>query len=418
MLNLGMDPHIFQLKNGIRVVFQPQLSHISHACILIHAGSRNESPLEYGIAHFIEHLLFKKTKKRNTHQILNRLEVVGADLNAYTNKEYTCLHASFLTEYLNRSLDLFEDLIFNSVFPDHEIEKERGVILDEIASYLDSPEEAILDDFEDQVFKGHGLGHNILGYSDQIQNIQKQDILNFIKSQYVTESIVIGISGNYTIKQIERACERYFDYLEGSSKESISENIVLPKPEQIEVLKPINQAHYILGTSAYSLHDNKKYVLYLINNYLGGMGMSSKLNMVIREKYGIAYTVESNYAPFTDTGLFHVYFGTDPEKYKKALKLVFQEFKKLRENKLSTLHLKQAKTKFKGQIALGEENRLSLLISFCKNILDYNRIPSLEEFFNSIDSITSSQVMEVAQELLYPEKFHSLYFKPDADEDI
>src|SRR5690606_33492349 len=195
------------------------------------------------------------------------------------------------------------------IFPDHEIEKERGVILDEIASYLDSPEEAILDDFEDQVFKGHGLGHNILGYSDQIQNIQKQDILNFIKSQYVTESIVIGISGNYTIKQIERACERYFGYLEGSSKESISENIVLPKPEQIEVLKPINQAHYILGTSAYSLHDNKKYVLYLINNYLGGMGMSSKLNMVIREKYGIAYTVESNYAPFTDTGLFHVYFG-------------------------------------------------------------------------------------------------------------
>lgn len=408
-----MNPEIFQLKNGIRVVFQPQQSHISHACILIHAGSRDEKPFEYGIAHFIEHLLFKKTKKRNTHQILNRLEVVGADLNAFTNKEYTCLHASFLNEYLNRTLDLFEDLIFNSVFPENEIEKERGVILDEIASYLDSPEDAIMDDFEDQIFKGHGLGHNILGYSDQIKHIQKEHIHDFIKKHYVTESIVIGISGNYTRKQIEKSCERYFSYLENSQKQEDSLDFELPKPQQIELLKPINQAHYVLGAPTFSLHDERKYTLYLINNYLGGMGMSSKLNMVIREKYGIAYTIESNYSPFTDTGLFYVYFGTDPDKYKKALKLVFQEFKRLRENKLSLLHLKQAKAKFKGQIALGEENRMGLLISFCKNLLDYDRIPSLEEFFTSIDKVSASDVMEVAQEILQVENFHSLYFKPD-----
>lgn len=395
-------------------MWQPIASPITHACLLIHAGSRDEDESEYGIAHFIEHLLFKKTEKRGTYQILNRLESVGADLNAYTSKEYTCLHASFLNPYLNRTLDLFEDILFHSQFPEDEIEKERGVILDEISSYLDSPEEAILDDFEDQVFDGHGLGHNILGYKKQVRRFKRQNLINFLEKKYSTEGLVIGITGNYTRKYVVKICEKIFGHLPAKALPGRQIGLMPTSPRKTVLDRPINQVHHIVGATAYSLHDEKRFALMFLNNYLGGMGMSSRLNMLVREKHGIAYTIESSYHPFTDTGLFHIYVGTDLAKFEKAEEVIFKELKRLREKPLTVRALQHAKTKFKGQIALGEENRMGLIISHCKNLMDYQFIPTLDEIFQKIDVVSADDVREIAQEIFREDRFHSLTFKPRA----
>lgn len=407
-----MDYQQFTLQNGIRVVFQPSNGSISHACIVVNVGARDEAQGQFGLVHFIEHLLFKKTEKRSTNQILNRLELVGADLNAYTTKEYTCIHASFLKDHLTRTLDLFEDILFHSVFPDQEIEKERGVIMDEIASYLDSPEEAIADDFEDLLFKGHPLGHNILGNEDSLGKLTRKDVLDFIRGHYLPGELVIAITGNYEPKKIDYWVNRYFGELpEGSAQDKRGQSLECV-PQKEEWKRPISQFHSVLGTIAYDSYHPDKYALMLLNNYLGGMGMSSKLNLQIREKYGIAYNIESNYVPFSDTGLFSIYYGTDVEKARKCEKLIIKELQLLCRQKLGKMQLHQAKQKFMGQIALGEENRMGVLIAMAKNMLDYGRVNSLEEVLASIEQVTAEQALAVANEILHPGGLTTLNFVP------
>lgn len=413
-----MEFETLRLPSGLRVVLQYADSPVSHACVLINAGSRHEEPSRFGLAHFIEHLLFKKTERRTTAQILNRLESVGADLNAYTTKEYTCLHASFLTPYLRRTLDLFEDLLFHSVFPPEELDKERHVILDEIASYQDSPEDSIMDDFEDQVFAEHGLGHNILGTPSDVLALKKEDVLAFMARYYRPADMVIGISGRYTLKTLRREIEKAFGQLPASPLPATRKPVSLwsaPSfnPRYIVEPRPINQVHHVMGAPAYGIHDHRKTGLLLLNNLLGGMGMSSRLNMVVREKHGIAYTIESNFTPFADTGLFTVYFGTDTDKYERARKLVLREFKKLREQRLGPVQLHQAKKKFKGQIALGEENRLSLLIVQSKSLLDHDRVETLGEVFEKIDSVSASELQDIANEVLDERQLSTLIFLPE-----
>jgi len=408
-----MDHHLITLPNGLRVVFKPSNLPIAHACIVINVGTRDELTDQFGIAHFTEHLIFKKTSKRSTNQILNRLELVGADLNAYTTKEYTCIHASFLNKHLNRTLDLFEDILFHSTFPPNEIEKEKGIILDEIASYQDSPEDAIADDFEDLIFKDHELGHNILGTEDDLTTLKKEDFDNFVNNHYQPNNMVIGITGNYTVNKIKRIVEKLYGNLpiHPNTQKRIIPSVIEPK--SISLPKPINQVHYMLGNQGYSLHDQKKTALMVLNNMLGGMGMSSRLNLEIREKHGIAYTIESNYTAYSDTGIFSVYFGTESDKIDKAFKLVLKEFKKLRDKKLSPVQLKQSKNKFIGQIALGEENRTALIIAMAKNIIDYGEVETLEKIYTRIDKVTSDEIWEVSNEILNPDKLNSLIFKPD-----
>lgn len=408
-----MEGELIELSNGIRIVLQPVVSPVSHACMLVNAGARDEEAGQYGMAHFIEHLLFKRTDKRTTNQILNRLEVVGGDLNAYTTKEYTCIHASFLSPYLERTLDLFEDLFFHSVFPEEEMEKEKGVILDEMASYLDSPEDAIMDDFEDLVFEGHGLGHNILGTAPDLQAFSKRDILQFMAQTYNTHEIVIGISGNYTAKKVRRLAEKILGGIPENTcpKKRSAPGVTCSR--QAVHRKPINQVHYVMGNAAYGVHHGHKVGLLLLNNLLGGMGMSSRLNLVVREKHGIAYTIESNYTPYSDTGLFYIYFGTDEEKAVRARRLVAKELKKLREQALGTVQLHQAKQKFKGQIALAEENRLSLIISMAKNVMDYGRVQPLTELFGQIDTVGAGQLMEIANDVLDEKRLSALSFVPE-----
>ncbi|GAA4803552.1 pitrilysin family protein [Olivibacter ginsenosidimutans] len=380
--------------------------------MLINAGARDEIPNHYGIAHFIEHLLFKKTERRNTNQILNRLELVGADLNAYTTKEYTCVHASFLKEHLLRVMDLFEDIVFHSVFPETEMEKEKSVILDEIASYQDSPEDAIMDDFEDLVFKNHSLGHNILGITTSLMSINRSDVLSFLKQYYCTNEMVIAITGKYNLGRLKLLLEGLFDKIGPTQSSCARKAHVHYLPQQMTITKPIVQNHSSIGNVAYHLYDNRKIGMMVLNNLLGGMGMSSRLNLEIREKYGIAYTIESNYTPYTDSGVFSIYYGTDEDKAEKADKLVHKELRKLRENKLGVLQLHQAKQKFIGQIALAEENRMGVLITMAKNILDYGRVNTLEEIVEQVNVLTAEDLLAISNEVFDAAKLSSLNFHP------
>ncbi len=407
-----MEYNVHTLSNGIRILHVPAASAISHACIIVNAGSRDEDNEQMGLAHFIEHLIFKRTEKRNTNQILNRLESIGADLNAYTTKEYTCIHASFLNPYLDRTLELFNDIVFHSTFPEDEMEKEKGVILDEISSYLDQPEEAINDDFEDLIFAGHGLGRNILGTPDTVNKLRKHDIKQFVKNNYRTNEIVVAVLGNYSFNKLIKVGTKYYGDVPENAPETDRKSPLVYNPVKLTVNKPIAQAHCMLGMPAYSLHDHQKAGLLLLNNMLGGTGMSSILNLQLREKYGIAYTIETNYSPLSDTGIFALYFGTDKEKVGKAQQLIFKEFKKLREHTLTEIQLHKAKNKFIGQIALGEENRIGLIIAMAKSLIDYQKIDSLEEVFSKINAVTAQEINQIANQILDEHNLTTLVFNP------
>lgn len=407
-----MEYNVHTLPNGIRLLHVPSASAISHACIIINSGSRDETESQAGLAHFIEHLIFKRTEKRNTNQILNRLESVGADLNAYTTKEYTCIHASFLHPYLDRTLELFNDIVFHSTFPEEEMEKEKGVILDEIASYLDQPEEAIYDDFEDIVFADHSLGRNILGTTESVDRLSQQDIKDFIAANYHTDKIVVAVLGDYSLAKAVKIFTKYYEEipenLHQDNRKAPAQSQVITRIDQ----KPIMQAHTMIGSTAYSLHHPFKTGLLLLNNLLCGTGMSSILNLQIREKHGIAYSIESGYSPLSDTGIFTLYFGTDKEKVNRAQSLIYKEFKKIRENPLTEVQLQKAKNKFIGQIALGEENRIGLIVSMAKSLIDYNKIDSLETVFQKIQAVNIQDMAQIADEILDEKNLSVLTFYP------
>lgn len=407
-----MEYNVHTLKNGIRILHVPVASAISHACILVNAGSRDEEDAQMGLAHFIEHLIFKRTEKRSTTQILNRLESVGADLNAYTTKEYTCIHASFLHPYLDRTLELFNDIVFHSTFPEEEIEKEKGVVLDEIASYLDQPEEAINDDFEDLLFKGHQLGRNILGTPQTVSNLTKKDIQSFVGKKYRTDQIVVAVLGSYPLNKLVKIGEKYFaDVPENTTLNRRSKPFMNASLCQM-VDKQIAQSHCMMGTQTYSLHHPNKTGLLLLNNLFGGTGMSSILNLQLREKYGIAYTIESAYSPLSDTGIFAIYFGTDKEKTEKAIQFIRKEMNKLKQKPLTEIQLHKAQNKFIGQIALGEENRIGLIIAMAKSLLDYNHIDSLDAVFQKIRQVNAVEMSEIINEVFDESKWTSLVFNP------
>lgn len=407
-----MEYNVHTLPNGIRLLHVPSASPISHACILINSGSRDEGEQESGLAHFIEHLVFKRTEKRSTNQILNRLESVGADLNAYTTKEYTCIHASFLNPYLDRTLELFNDIMFHSTFPEDELEKEKGVILDEIASYLDQPEEAIYDDFEDLVFKGHSLGRNILGSTESVSNLSREDILSFMAKNYHTDKMVVAVLGNYSFNKLIKTGAKHYEGIPANPYQPLRTAPQRPPVVHMVSEKPISQAHVVMGAQAYDLHHPYKTGLLLLNNIIGGTGMSSILNLQIREKYGIAYTIETGYSPLSDSGLFTLYFGTDKEKLERAKTLIFREFKKFRDKPLTEVQLQRAKSKFIGQIALGEENRIGLIISMAKSLVDYDQIDPLEKVFAKIQAVTTKEMAAIANEMLDENNLSSLTFYP------
>ncbi|NQX92753.1 MAG: insulinase family protein, partial [Flavobacteriales bacterium] len=320
--HLFMEFYTFTLDNGIRVIHKQISRDVSHCGLIVNAGSRDELEHQQGLAHFIEHCVFKGTKKRKPFHILSRLDSVGAEINAYTTKEETCIYGSFLEQHLERAMELMSDITFNSTFPEKELLKEKEVILDEILSYQDSPGEQIFDDFEDFVYSGHPIGRNILGTEESLKELNREEILEFIGRRYRNDQLVFTSVGNTDPRKVRRLCEKHLGDRVGVKSEDQRLPFAGYSPKHLEVEKDTHQVHYILGAASYAHNDEKRTTMVLLNNILGGPGLNSRLNLHIREKYGFAYNIESMYHSYSDTGLFQLYLATDPKYIKKTLKLV------------------------------------------------------------------------------------------------
>ncbi len=389
----------FVLKNGIRIVHQEVNSPVSHFGVLINTGSRDEEDDEQGIAHFIEHVIFKGTKTRKAFHILNRIEDVGGELNAYTTKEETAVYATFLSEYYQRSFELISDILFNSVFPVKELEREKEVIFEEINSYKDSPSELIFDEFEEILFNGHPIARNILGLPDQIKNFTKDSILKFMDVNYHTDQIVLSSVGNTTMSKIIRLAEKYFGSVPEKNRTKKRTDEYNYRPETIIVQKDTFQAHCIVGNVAPNVYSSQRMAMVLLNNILGGQSMNSRLNMALRERNGMAYNVESSYTGYSDTGEFSIYFGTDKENLEQAQALVYKELRKVQDSPMGIVQLSRAKKQLIGQLAISVENREDLMLSLGKSMLFFNQVDSLETIFKKIENIETKEIMEIANQV-------------------
>jgi len=407
-----MEFEIFELRNGIRVVHRQVDRPVAHCGLMIMAGSRDEYPEEEGLAHFIEHVLFKGTKKRKAFHILSRMEDAGGELNAYTDKETTVIYSSFLETDYKRAIDLIFDIGFHSIFPEKEIEKEKEVIIDEINSYKDSPSELIFDDFEEALFPGHSLGMNILGTPEKVKRFSRKDILNFILREYGNNRMVFSSVGNISSKKLKQQLEKATEHLVGKTSKHNRVAPPLYTPRRIEMEKSNFQTHAVIGTRSYPAGHKKSRTLHLLNNILGGPGMNSRLNLNIREKYGFTYNIESFYNPYSDTGVFGIYAGTDPGTIGKTLKLIDKELKKLREVKLGSMQLTKAKRQILGQIAMGQENNASLMLALGKSLLVFDRVDTFDEILDKIEGISAEDLQDVANEILAPQQMSSIVYKP------
>ena len=406
-----MNYQSFTLNNGIRIIHLHSSSHVAHCGLLINAGSRDEQEHEHGMAHFIEHAIFKGTKKRKAYHILSRMEDVGGEINAYTSKEETAIHTSFLKNDYERAVELIWDITFNSVFPQKEIDREKEVIIEEIKSYKDDPAELIFDEFEELVYRNQSLGKNILGNPKDLRRFTKKDIESFIKNNYHTNEMVLCTIGDISFEKFKKLAEKYFGQIPSNLRTKERKLINNYVPEIITQHKKTHQTHYIIGNLAYDVHNPKKTGLTLLDNMLGGPGLNSRLSLILREKYGYVYYIESNFTPYSDTGIFSIYFGTDKNKVDKSLSLIKKEFDLLRNKKLGIVQLKKAKKQIFGQIAINSENSANLMLAMGKSFLLYNKVDSLEEIRLKIESITVDDIQEIANEILDIDKMSMLIYK-------
>lgn len=406
-----MDLLLHTLDNGIRLVHYRTPGLVAHCGIIINIGSRDETGPEHGMAHFIEHVLFKGTKKRKAYYVLSRLEDVGGELNAYTTKEETAIHASFLKEDYERAMELISDITFNSVFPEKEIEKEKDVVIEEINSYLDNPAELIFDDFEELIFADQPIGRNILGTPESVKSFSQKKILDFISNNYNTREMVFCSVGNIPDEKILTLFKTYFEGIVTKTRETRTDKIWSYKPASLAKKMDTFQNHCIMGNIAYDLKDKRRMGMFLLNNILGGQGLNSRLNLSLREKNGLAYNVESSYNPYCDTGIFSIYFGTDSQNLKKSISIAMDELNKLRTTKLGSIQLSKAKSQIKGYLVRGYENHESLMLSLGKSLLVFNKIDSIEEICRKIDSVTASELLETANDIFEPAKLSTLIYK-------
>ena len=408
-----VDYNLFTLPNGIRIVHKEVPStKIVHCGFVLDIGSRDEREDQLGIAHFWEHMAFKGTKKRKAFHILNRLDSVGGELNAYTTKEKICFYASTLEKHMESAFELLQDFTFDSIFPEKQIENERGVILEEMSLYRDSPEDAIQDEFDDVIFRDHPLGKNILGTPSSVKSFQRKDFQDFLKTNMNTEGIVFSCVGNVSLKKVTKLAEKYFGAIPHvkAKRERVLFQGYTPSSETIK--RNITQAHCAIGTTAYALGDKSRLPFFMLINILGGPGMNSRLNLALREKYGFVYNIEASYNPYSDTGLFAIFYGTELSQVNRSKKLIAKELKLLREKPLGTLQLHKAKEQLVGQLAMAEENNASLMLMMGKSILDINKVHSLEAIIKNIRSISSEQLIDIANEALVEDQLSYLTFLP------
>ncbi|WP_422355948.1 M16 family metallopeptidase [Roseivirga pacifica] len=408
-----VDYNLFQLPNGIRIVHKEvPNTKIVHCGFILDIGSRDERENQLGIAHFWEHMAFKGTKKRKAFHILNRLDSVGGELNAYTTKEKVCFYASALERHTDSAFELLQDITFDSIFPEKQIENERGVILEEMALYKDSPEDAIQDEFDNVVFGEHPLGQNILGTPNSVKSFHRADFQNFVKQNLNTERVVFSCVGGIPLKKVKRLAEKYFGKVPHfkAEKQRIPFGTYLPQTKVEE--RAISQAHCAIGSTAFELGHDDRLKFFMLLNILGGPGMNSRLNLALREKYGFVYNVEAAYHPYSDTGLFAIFYGTEKSQANRSRRLVMKELKKLREKPLGTMQLHSAKEQLVGQLAMAEENNVNLMLMMGKSILDLERIESLDSIFKNIRSVTSTELLDIANATLQDDKMSFLTFLP------
>ena len=458
-----MKYNTYTLDNGLRIIHLPSDSKVVYCGYQINAGTRNEEPGEEGLAHFCEHVTFKGTERRKAWHILNCLESVGGDLNAYTNKEGTVYYSAILKEHIARAVDLLSDIVFHSVYPQTEIDKEVEVICDEIESYNDSPAELIYDEFENILFKGSPLGHNILGTAEQVRAFKTEDALRFTRKLYRPDNAIFFAYGDIDFKKLvkliqkalgecpkgrELACSADCKSAETPTEERIAEKT--PTKERITeetptgetpteemeagdanhkvqsskfnvqskvagqtivMQKNTHQAHVMIGTRAYDVNDDRRMPLYLLNNMLGGPGMNAKLNLALREHNGLVYTVESTMVSYGDTGTWSIYFGCDEHDVKRCLRLVRKELDKFMQKPLSDAQLKAAKKQIKGQIGVACDNRENFALDFGKSFLHYGWEKNVDRLYEQVDEITAAQIQAVAQELFDKDRLTTLIFK-------
>ena len=452
-LHLEMKYNTYTLDNGLRIIHLPSDSKVVYCGYQINAGTCNEEPGEEGLAHFCEHVTFKGTERRKAWHILNCLESVGGDLNAYTNKEGTVYYSAILKEHIARAVDLLSDIVFHSVYPQAEIDKEVEVICDEIESYNDSPAELIYDEFENILFKGSPLGHNILGTAEQVRAFKTEDALRFTRKLYRPDNAIFFSYGDIDFKKLvkliqkalgecpkgrELACSTDCKSAETPTEERITEGTPTgetPTEEMeagdanhkvqsskfnvqskvagqtIVMQKNTHQAHVMIGTRAYDVNDDRRMPLYLLNNMLGGPGMNAKLNLALREHNGLVYTVESTMVAYGDTGTWSIYFGCDEHDVKRCLRLVRKELDKFMQKPLSDAQLKAAKKQIKGQIGVACDNRENFALDFGKSFLHYGWEKNVDRLYEQVDEITAAQIQAVAQELFDKDRLTTLIFK-------
>ena len=441
-----MKYNTYTLDNGLRIIHLPSDSQVVYCGYQINAGTRNEEPGEEGLAHFCEHVTFKGTERRKAWHILNCLESVGGDLNAYTNKEGTVYYSAILKEHIARAVDLLSDIVFHSVYPQAEIDKEVEVICDEIESYNDSPAELIYDEFENILFKGSPLGHNILGTAEQVRAFKTEDALRFTQKLYRPDNAIFFAYGDIDFKKLVKLLKTLnfehgtLNFMNSKTSETPAAEMeagdanhkvqssqfkVQSKEVQsskfnvqskvagqtIVMQKNTHQAHVMIGTRAYDVNDDRRMPLYLLNNMLGGPGMNAKLNLALREHNGLVYTVESTMVAYGDTGTWSIYFGCDEHDVKRCLHLVRKELDKFMQKPLSDAQLKAAKKQIKGQIGVACDNRENFALDFGKSFLHYGWEKNVDRLYEQVDEITAAQIQAVAQELFDKDRLTTLIFK-------
>jgi predicted Zn-dependent peptidase len=402
--------HCFTLPSGLRVILLPADSEVIYCGFAIAAGTRHEQQGEEGMAHLLEHMSFKGTAQRSSVQIINALEGVGGELNAFTTKEDTVYYAATTRQHLRQAIDVLQDIVFHSTYPQQELEKEREVVCDEIESYEDTPSELIFDEFENLLFKDHPLGHNILGTSSQVRNYQSDDVTRFAHRHYRTDRCVFFASGKVDAKAILRQLESIVPIQPTAPFQSTAS--IPPIVPSTEIRhRSTHQAHVMLGTATFPATDPRRWSLFLLNNILGGPGLNSRLNLALRERRGLVYTVESQTVVYADTGVWSVYFGCDQNDVDRCLRLVRKELSRLSEKPLSEAQLKRAKQQLHGQLTIGAENREQLAIDQAKCFLHEGRIRTLNEVLSHIDALSPQDLWQVAQHIFSPTRQLTLIYQ-------
>lgn len=412
-----MNYNTHTLPNGLRIIHYPSVSPVVFCGIAVKGGTRDERPGEEGLAHFCEHLTFKGTARRSAVQIINALEGVGGELNAFTNKEETVYYCAILRDHFRRAVDVLCDIVFSSQYPQHEVEKEREVVCDEIESYEDSPAELIFDDIENVLFEGHPLGHHILGTAAQVRNYNSEDAQRFVSRYYLPANSIFFASGDIDFKRLVKRLgqmepQEHKEPLRPiETHHSSGSNSHQNPPRELIRHRNTHQAHVIVGTRAYAADDPRRWALYLLNNILGGPGMNSRLNLSLRERNGLVYSVESSMVCYQDTGLWTVYFGCDPHDVNRCRRLVRHELNRLMQQPLSPAQLRTAKRQLQGQLAIASDNREQFAIDFAKNYLHTGKLRDLTDVMAHINTLTSEDLQKTAVDLFADDRMTTLIYQ-------